>query len=254
MAKRDPRVKVLDMVETEFGLIEVVRVRATGAILYRQGSCHQSEADGFGVSLSPYIHAIFSLARQSGAKTALLVGCGGGTLGRMLESCGVTVTIVDINSWSFRMARRHFGLPDDIECHIEDAADFMRRRGRKYDVIVLDAYHDAILPPHLATQEFFQSVANRLKKNGCMIANAYVLHDSDAVMARLCAAMKPVWPDLALFDEPGGHERNAILTGGNSAALGLPVMTMEPAVFAVEVEADIVRYQRMPLPDFVARP
>jgi hypothetical protein len=129
----------------------------------------------------------------------------------------------------------------------------MRRRGRKFDAIVLDAYHDAILPPHLTTQDFFQSVANRLTKNGCMVANAYVLNDSDAVMAQLCDAMKPVWPDLALFDEPGGHERNAILTGGNSAALGLPVMTMEPAVFAVEVEADIVRYQRMPLPKTTSR-
>lgn len=249
MAKRDPRVKVLDMIETEYGLVEVVRVRATGAILYRQGSCHQSESDGYGVSLAPYIHAIFSLVRQSGAKTALLVGCGGGTLGTMLDRCGVDVTVVDINSWSFRMARKHFGLSDDIDCHIEDAAAFMKRRGRKYDAIVLDAYHDAVLPPHLATQAFFESVAGRLsRRGGCMIANAYVLDDADEVMLRLCRAMKPVWPDLALFDEPGCHERNAILTGGNSAALHLPVMAMAPAIYAVEVENDVSRYQRMPLP------
>ena len=248
MAKRDPRVKVLDMVETEYGLIEVVRVRATGAVLYRQGSCHQSEADGHGVSLAPYIHAMFSLVRQLGAKSVLLVGCGGGTMGVMLDRLGVSVTIVDINSWSFHMARKHFGLPADIECHIEDAAIFMRRRGKKFDAIVLDAYHDSELPKHLATQSFFESVAARLKKDGCMIANAYVLHDSDSVMAKLCAAMKPVWPDLTLYDEPGNHERNAILTGGNSAALALPVMAVTPAVFAVEVERDVACYQRMPLP------
>ena len=38
----------------------VVRARS-GAVLYRQGSIHQSESDGNGVSLATYIHAIFSL-------------------------------------------------------------------------------------------------------------------------------------------------------------------------------------------------
>ena len=76
----------LETVETDFGTINVLKRRASGAITYEQGGFQQSEADNNGVSLASYIHAIFALILQSKAHKILLVGCGGGTLATMLAT------------------------------------------------------------------------------------------------------------------------------------------------------------------------
>lgn len=60
-----PPVTLLEDVETPYGRIEIVRARS-GAVLYRQGSIHQSESvDGNGVSLATYIHAPSSRSSSS---------------------------------------------------------------------------------------------------------------------------------------------------------------------------------------------
>ncbi len=54
----------------------------TGAVVYEQADCCQSEADEGGVSLSSYIHALFSLISQKRSRHVLMIGCGGGLCSR----------------------------------------------------------------------------------------------------------------------------------------------------------------------------
>jgi spermidine synthase len=94
-----------------------------------------------------YIHAIYDLLLQAGCREVLMIGCGGGTLATMLHRASVKVTIADIDSWSFRLARQYFQLPADVACHAVDGAAFLSARHNRYDGIVLDAYEGRI-PPH----------------------------------------------------------------------------------------------------------
>ena len=55
-----------------------------GAVTYWLGRGPQSLADRRGISLAAYIHALYGLVRGAKAKTVLLIGCGGGTLGKMM--------------------------------------------------------------------------------------------------------------------------------------------------------------------------
>jgi len=65
MAKKLLSVQILEKLDSDFGEIVVARVTKTGAILYRQGNCHQSESDGKGISLSTYIHALYGVLAQA---------------------------------------------------------------------------------------------------------------------------------------------------------------------------------------------
>ncbi len=242
MAKRLLRVTILEKVDTEYGEITVARVTRTGAVLYRQGNCHQSESDGKGVSLSTYIHALYGFLAQAGSRNVLMIGVGGGTLANMLSSQGARVTLVDINPMSFEVARHYFGLPDSLPRHVEDGLAFLKRGKAKFDAVVLDAYHASEIPDHLTTPAFFAEIRRRLTRNGLCLANVYVQDDADDAARKLAATMADEWPALRVLDTPGARERNAILIAGAAqmtAPLQPPWLMIKPRTGAEDVRAEL---------------
>ncbi len=237
---KKPTISVLEDVETRHGRVEVVRT-AAGSVLYRQGSVHQSESDGNGVSLSAYIHALFGLLVQAWSRNVLMIGCGGGALGCMLSAAGARVTIVDVNPVSFQIARRHFGLPDSVDMVTADGAAYLKLTKRKFDAIVLDAYHDNTIPAHLVTPGALAGAAARLTRGGVFLANVYLRDDSDDAARTLAARAGKVWPDVRLLDTPGDTLRNAILMAGKVKALAPPVLTLRPKRGGAAIEAELKR-------------
>jgi spermidine synthase len=227
-------------IASEFGEIAILRNDATGAVRYDQGQIHQSEADAHGVSLVAYIHGIFDLLLQAGCRDVLMIGCGGGTLATMLHRSGVAVTIADIDSWSFRLARQYFHLPADVACHAVDGAAFLSAGDRRYDGIVLDAYAANRLPPQFATAAFLRTARDRLAASaGIFIANIHILDDNDPAADRYAELISGVWPDVRRLDAPGGKNRNVIVLAGKVAELGAPRLRLAPAVAADEIAAEL---------------
>ncbi len=242
MGKKLLRVTILEKVDTDFGEITVARVTKTGAVIYRQGNCHQSESDGRGISLSSYIHALYGFAAQAGARSVLLIGVGGGTLANMLSSEGARVTLVDINPMSFEVARFYFGLPDSLPRHVEDGLAFLKRGAAKFDAIVLDAYHASEIPEHLTTPDFFAEVKRRLTKKGLLLANVYIRNDADDAARKLKATMAEIFPTVRALDTPGEPERNTILAAGEAtvtAPLQPPWLMLKPRTGAEDVRAEL---------------
>lgn len=224
------------------GGIAVVKDRRTGAIIYRQGRCHQSEADANGISISAYIHALFGLLHQSNSRDILLIGCGGGTLGTMLHATGATVTMIDTDPAAFALARRYFKLPAGVTCHVADGQDFLVENPHRYDAIVLDAYIGTEIPPQFMTEAFFKLARSRLKKRtGCLFANAYVVSNRDRKADRLAALMHAVFPSVRLLDERGSADRNAIAMAGAVATLATPSLLMAPKCDVVDIEGTLER-------------
>lgn len=242
MAKKILSVQILEKLDSDFGEIVVARVVKTGAILYRQGNCHQSESDGKGISLSTYIHALYGFLAQAKCRNVLLIGVGGGTLANMLSGEGARVTLVDINPMSFEVARHYFGLPDSLPRHVEDGLAYLQRGAAKYDAIVLDAYHASEIPDHLQTGAFFTEVRRRLTRNGLCLANVFVKNDRDGAARRLAATMAEEWPALRVLDTPGALERNTILIAGpkdRTEPLQPPWMMIKPRAGADDIRAEL---------------
>ena len=221
------------------GEIKVYRDGPSGLITYTQGGYEQSAADRNGVSTATYIHALYGLALQTRARTALVIGCGGGSLASMLQKAGTATTVIDIDPASFELARWYFGLPDACERHVADGRDFLERDERRFDVIVLDAYDAADMPKHLAGPAFFKLVKTRLAPGGVFLVNAYVRNDDDPFARETAAGLSAVWRHVRMLDMKGRINRNAILMAGDVEALAQPTLITPPEVEATEIEQDL---------------
>ena len=118
----------------------------------------------------------------------LFVGLGGGTGPKsfLRHYPDVTVDVVDIDPAVVAVAREYFALPDHPRIHVAvaDGRAYLQRRRERYGAILVDAYtrgpYGAILPYHLATQEFFEIVRHRLVNGGCLVYNVPLMAEGDA--------------------------------------------------------------------------
>lgn len=230
---------LLDIVESEFGTINIIKRRSNGAVAYLQGECCQSEADSNGTSLASYVHALFGLLSQADARKILLIGCGGGTLATMLTRAHRKVTIVDVNPTSFVLARQYFELPESVECHVGDGKSFLRSDLSVYDAIVLDAFHGDRIPPHLQSLRFFGLIRDRLAQRGAVFTNVHVKHDLDGLPDRIASDMSNVWSNVRLLDSEGFLGRNAIVMAGVVAQLRTPYVILPPETDANAIDKEL---------------
>lgn len=212
-----------------FGEIEILKCRATGSRVYLQAGCYQTETDESGVSVVPYIHAIFGFLVQANARNVLMIGCGGGSLGTMLAKAGIGVMIVDDNPAAFAIARDYFGLPKTIDCRVADGEEFLLRTGDRYEAIVMDAFKGDRIPHHLRTSSFFRLARSRLDRSrGCLLANVHVQHDLDMAPDQYAGIARNVWNEVRLLDTRGAVNRNALVLAGDVKNLRKPKLLVPP--------------------------
>jgi hypothetical protein len=86
--------------------------------------------------------------------------------------------------------------------HDADARPFLRSTDERYDLIVVDAYHQPYVPFYLATREFFALVSERLAPGGIVALNVAAVPDDErlvrAIGSTLAAELPQVleWPAL----------------------------------------------------------
>ncbi len=147
---------------SKFGVIKLHFRKRTCTLTYEQRGGWQSTADVNGISLHAHIHALYGLVLQHAGKSILMIGCGGGTLGTMLARAGKRVSIVDIDPVSLRLAKRYFGLPRNVACHVGDGLAFMQKNRRHYDVLIVDAFTGENIPAHMKDAAFFEAAGRCL--------------------------------------------------------------------------------------------
>ena len=116
----------------------------------------------------------------------------------------------------------YFGMEDNpsLTVHDADARPFLRRTDERYDLIVVDAYHQPYVPFYLATREFFRLARERLRPGGIVALNVASVPGDDSLLdgiagtlaARVAAVA--VWPALRFnkivlaFDGPDAYVRD----------------------------------------------
>ncbi len=139
-------------------------------------------------------------------RTMLVIGDAGGTIPRAYGRFYPRVQIdgVEVDPKVSEAGRRYFGLDaiPRLRTITADGRVFLGRTGRRYDVIVVDAYRQPYIPFQLATVEFFRLVRAHLAPGGVVALNvAATPHDrrlSDAVGSTLGAVFPEVWRWQAL--------------------------------------------------------
>lgn len=221
----------------EFGEVKILRGRADGSHAYASGGWYHSHADRNGISLASYVHALYGLAEH--ARRVLVLGCAGGTLATMFARAGRQVTAVDIDPDCFELARKFFGLPADVACHVGDGREFLVAYAESFDAIVVDAYHRHAVPEHLCSTEFFALARTRLAAHGLILLNAVLAHDLDRFADRVAASMASAGMPTRILDAAGTRDRNAIILGGAVSGLARPALTVRPDTLADTLEAEL---------------
>ena len=131
--------------------------------------------DGYRSTIAYPNYMDLALAANPDAKRVLVLGLGGGAITKRWwrDYPGLTIDSVEIDPAVIDVSRRFFGLPEDARLRVfnEDARRFVQRSADTYDIIVVDCYYSDSLPFHLATQEFFAEVDERLAPGGVVAYN-----------------------------------------------------------------------------------
>jgi len=133
-------------------------------------------------------HLVFSytklimagLAIKPNPESILIIGLGGGTLPMTFENIFPESQIdsVEIDSAVLRVAKRWFKYQETEhqKTHLVDGRVFVKRqlhKGKKYDLIILDAFNGDYIPEHMMTAEFLGEAKSLMNDKALLIANTF---------------------------------------------------------------------------------
>jgi len=107
-----------------------------------------------------------------------------------------------------------------------DARPFLRRTDERYDLIIVDAYHQPYVPFYLATREFFRLARERLEPGGILALNVASVPGDESLLNGISGTLThefdrvAVWPALRFnkiliaFDDPRSRPVEEIVGGG----------------------------------------
>lgn len=121
------------------------------------------------------------------------------------------VDVVEIDPQVIEVGRKFFKLDEypRVKAHAGDARRYLLQNdGKKWDLIFGDAYNGIRqIPPHLATQEFYQQVAGHLEPKGVFIMNliAAITGPKAELTSGMLATVRKAFPHVEVFSV--GHRR-----------------------------------------------
>lgn len=109
------------------------------------------------------------------AKSVLILGHAGGSFTRIFNTYypELEITGVELDPKVTEMAQTYMGLEEaNVTIVHSDARAFLLSTEETYDLILVDTYHGANIPAHLATEEFFTLCTQHLSSEGVLALNA----------------------------------------------------------------------------------
>lgn len=120
-----------------------------------------------------YLHT--PLAVVPDASRALMVGLGGGTVVKRMwrDYPELSIDVVELDPEVVHVARTYFAVPDDdrIAIHVGDGRAFVRTTAHSYDIAIVDAFDEDVVPLPLRTEEFLRELRDRLSPEGAVAMN-----------------------------------------------------------------------------------
>jgi len=154
-------------------------------------------------------------------RAVLLIGLGGGAIARFLnhEYPRMQLDVVEIDPVVVALAREYFGTVPGERTRIftEDAVEYLRRTGTRYDLILVDAHlvqgaetNATGLPQRLAAQAFLANLRERLTPGGVAVFNLIDGQDTHAGIALIRGTFMAV----DVYQSSPGNVIAVALTGG----------------------------------------
>lgn len=195
---------------------------------------------------------VVALANHPDPQQALVLGHGGGSLGKWLASAwpDLNVDLVEFDPSVVRVAEKYFdySLPPNHQVYVKDARVFLQQTPKQYDIIWVDVFARHLIPFHLTTKEFFQELKRHLTPEGIVVVNlASSGEGPDKARARaVVSTMRSEFPLIESFGVKGPWRSSTEPKAENLLFFAGPqVQEMTTEGFAVKVE-DLIREKLLP--------
>jgi spermidine synthase len=134
-------------------------------------------------------------------KKILIIGLGGGVLPTALQKIlpQAQIDSVELDPSVAKVARQFFGFSPAAQSAvvIEDGRVYVKRaqkQGKKYDLVILDAFDQVYVPEHMLTREYLLEVKSLLAPGGVLAANTFSASKLyDAESATYASAFGPFY-------------------------------------------------------------
>lgn len=137
------------------------------------------------------------------ADRVLVIGNAGGTMARALvhEYPGITVDGVEPDPAVSDVARQVMAMGSVPGLHVieGDGRAFLETTSARYDLVVVDAYHQAYVPFWLVTQEFFVLVREHLQPGGAIAFNMARVPGDDRLAQAVSGTLATTLPDVRVW-------------------------------------------------------
>lgn len=168
----------------------------------------------------------------------LIIGLGGGALPRAINRYipDAEIDVVDIDSDVVKVAEKFFFFEpgDKINVHISDGRAFIQKTfrdnpGKKYDMVILDAFNSSSTPKHLITKEFLKELMLVLHPKGVVSANVLI---DNKLFHSILKTHRKVFKRCYLF--MGNQAQNAVFISPGSDAPGIDSKQLEVNVDSLQ--------------------
>ena len=112
--------------------------------------------------------------QKSEINNCLILGLGGGSAAGLVRKYWQTSNIVgvDIDSVFVEFGRKYMKLDEvDVEIYIQDASEFIKEDGKKYNLILIDMYVGYEVPEGFTKPAFLKQIKKMLNKDGILVFN-----------------------------------------------------------------------------------
>jgi len=196
--------RIVESTESEFQRIDVIETEEFGKALVLYGSLMVAEGDTN--AYNEMIAHVPMFVHPNPAEVLVIGGGDGGCVTNVLTHPGVKrCTICEIDGKVIETSKKHFprlaaGF-DDPRCRIilSDGKKHIEETQEKYDIIILDL-SDPIGPAaELFQRTFHQSVFDRLRDDGIMVAQSESPLFNPNTVKRMYANLNTIFPVVRMY-------------------------------------------------------
>jgi spermidine synthase len=172
---------------------------------------------------------------DDGRTDVLIIGLAGGTVSNLITRLlspllpDLAITGVEIDSQVIDVADRYLDLDrSQLETVAADGRIWLRGSGAKFDLIILDAYHQPSIPSHLATAEFFEDVSAHLGSGGLAVLNVFAPAGRSRILDGIGAAWSTAFTRVEILAGPASNRMAShLLFGGPAVPIDTRRYTLE---------------------------
>jgi spermidine synthase len=139
-------------------------------------------------------------------KNMAIIGLAAGTIARQATAVFGDLPIdgYEIDPEIIKVGRAYFGMDvPNLNAIAQDGRVGLENSDKQYSIIAVDAYRPPYIPPHLTTQEFFQTVKDHLTEDGVMAVNVGRSPVDRTLVDQMASTIQTVFPSVYIVDVPG---------------------------------------------------